>query len=342
MSTDKTVRPPQWSGGDAPLARPAGRTENCAPDRDVVERAVIERAAEALRSLLDATDGEVLADLKRCQLLASSGSMTISLGRLFDQLAEAPAPQWPERIERFVAAAVASQQTIRKLRVHDWDAVADRLMIRVVPIHSAGPLGRAIGHDLTLDVGIDVDEAIIIPTPAHVASWNQPAETLISTARRNSRRKLRPRITSTRLGVGAGLEVEVGIGAGDAALNLSLLCGDSWATGIIVDLDHFIQPPFAARAAEHPEYRRFVSCLDRTTLAVFESAPASWAPTRSDPAMLRSAVERIVSGWFDRPPTPLPSPSTNRRCYNLFEVRSSDKTEERIRPIHQAAVPGGD
>ncbi len=263
--------------------------------------AAIEYAATTLRRILCRADHgrpetteEITIDHERGELHIGSGLLAISLDRLLSELAHVPTPQWINRIDDFVETAVASGIETAGLRLQHWPDVENRLMVRLSSEDRAGPLAIPIGHRLAIDVGIDLQNAITVPTRSQIASWGRTTSAIRDRAAANTRQNLKPerRVSDVTDNIG-----------------LTTFTGSPWVTGAIAALDQLLPPPGppahgGARSGpvDLPR-RRYVSMFAPDTLAVFEpfSRPAmrSSGPAGAGGSRSALAIVSMTVQWFD-------------------------------------------
>ncbi len=298
-----------------------------------IERQVVDLAAAAMRvaAATAAADGRcatVVADHRRVEVRAAELGLTLRLRSVVAELTAVSAARRKTMIDQLVGSAVATAMITGGLRTDHWPDMASRLRLRAYLSDSnpagVGSLpGRRLGGRFRLEPAVDLGTAITRPTERQLQRWGRTPAVLWSTAAANTINRALADGTSDDGTSDDGADLRYDITSVElAAVRVSVVTGDQWVTGLLLDLDRFVAPASAAvdRSGRAP---RLVSILRPTTIAIFEPVPhgrtggRAAETERGQQAGVGKVVSRFLAGWraehLDGYPANLfPAPRPNR------------------------------
>ena len=178
-----------------------------------------------------------------------------------------------------------------------------------------------------MEPAVDLGTAITRPTERQLQRWGRTPAALWSAAAANTINRALADSTGDdgtgNDGTGLGYDIT---SVELAAVRVSVVTGDQWVTGLLLDLDRFVAPASAAIAGTDPA-PRLVSILRPTTIAVFEPLPdgpivgRAVETDRDRQAAIGKIVSRFLAGWRAEHPAgyranlfPAPRPNRSDGC----------------------------
>lgn len=148
-------------------------------------RALVARSIESMTAA-DPELAPITFDPGASTLHIATGAI-VELVPIRHELDRAPEGERAERLERFLRAAVAASRELADVDLGDPGTALQRLGLRLQHAHHDA-LGTAIGRDVVLAAGLELEHGVVAVTSAHARRWGWRQDHVLAVARARTAR----------------------------------------------------------------------------------------------------------------------------------------------------------